>query len=52
MKLLKSITIVTAAIPVFAGLGVLLQEYPAVFLVGFCVSLFAAFVGFVYSLLD
>ena len=52
MKLLKSITIVTAYIAVFAGLGVLVQEYPAVFLVGFCVSFFAAFVGIVYSSLD
>ena len=52
MKLLKSITIVTAAIAVFAGLGVLAQEYPAVFSVGLCVSFLAVFVGIVYSSLD
>jgi hypothetical protein len=34
------------------GLGVLAQEYPAVFSVGLCVSFLAVFVGIVYSSLD
>lgn len=52
MKLLKAIAIVTAALALLYGAGVLIQEYPAVFVGVFSVAFFAVFVGIVYSELD
>jgi hypothetical protein len=52
MKLLKAIAFVTGAITAIVLLVMLVQRYPAVVAVGFCVVFFAMFVAIVYSELD